>query len=279
MLIAAPNLAEGRDSIVVSRIAGPGPPLLDLHTDADHNRSVLTYGTSRNALLTACLDMAKRAVEVLDLRTHRGVHPTTGVLDVLPFVQDSEEELARGLAAEAASELALGLRLPVYLYGAAHPGRRSLPDLRRQIAAGVAPDLGPLKPHPSAGVVCVGARPPLVAFNVNLRGPVEAARQVAATMRSSSGGSRSLPGVRALGLALDSRGLVQVSMNLVEPHATGPLLAFQRASELARDAGLQIVEAEVVGLVPDALLPQLEAVPLRVPARGVVQAAGETGIR
>lgn len=265
MLLAVPNLSEGRDRQLVDEIARVHG-LLDVHTDADHNRAVLTIAGDVAALVDACLVVAARAVERLDLRRHRGVHPRFGVLDVLPFVAYGGEPVdAETAALAAARRIGEELDVPVHLYGGASPEGRTLPTMRRELAAGDPPPpaFGPRHPHPTAGVVCVGVRGPLLAFNVNLRGPVEAARQIAAAVREG------LPFVRALAFALPSRGLVQVSMNLVEPLRTGPRDAFERVRDEAHQRGLEVAGAEVVGLAQEAVMDELASLPLIAPARSV----------
>jgi glutamate formiminotransferase len=258
MLLAVPNISEGRDARRVAHIAGPGA--IDVHADADHNRAVITYAGANVA--EQCLAMASRALAEIDITRHEGAHPRTGAVDVLPFVTPGltlrPAEIA---AARAAQGLAAELGVPVYRYDKVRP----LPEVRAAIARGEPPDVPALVSHPTAGVTCVGVRAPLVAFNVNLRTTVERARSIAAAIRARDGG---LPGVRALAFVLPSRGLVQVSMNLTRLDETGPAAAFAAVAQHAKDA---IVDAEVVGLVPDEVLGQFGSIPLRAPARGVGQ--------
>lgn len=254
-LLAVPNLSEGRDAALVARIAGPD--VLDVHSDPDHNRSVLTYGGEPAQLVDALAAMIDRAAAALDLRTHEGVHPRFGIVDVLPFVPyRTNDVVARNAVGDLVWRVSQGAGIPVHLYGRASPTNRPLPDLRRELRSATAV-------HPSAGVICIGIRDPLIAFNVNLDATLAEARRIANELRR--------PGVRALGLELRSRGLVQVSMNLIEPSRVGPLEVFTRVRERS-DA---IVDAEIVGLVPDDVLSELAEIPLRSPARGIEAALTE----
>ena len=239
MLECVVNVSEGRDGRVLGALAAAGGRcLLDLHSDAHHHRSVLTL--AGDAVEDAARAVAAEAVARLDLRTHEGAHPRLGVVDVVPFVPLEGSSLDDALAARdrflawAGAELGL----PGFAYGP----ERSLPEVRRTAFAGLAPTAGPPVPHPTAGAVCVGARPVLVAYNVWLAAGVgvDEARRVAAAVRR--------PGVvRALGL--DVGGRAQVSMNLVDPLVVGPAAAFDAVRELAAVGG-----AELVGLVPAAVL-------------------------
>lgn len=240
MLECVVNISEGRDLDVVRAIAAAaGPDLLDVHTDADHNRSVLTLVGE-----DAPRAVARRAVELLDLRTHTGAHPRIGVLDVVPFValDGTPAEAALQARDEFAVWAADELRLPCFLYGP----ERSLPEVRRGAFTTLSPDVGPTEPHPSAGAAAVGRRPLLVAYNLWLEaGPdgVEAdlviAREVARDLRG--------PAVRALGLRVGDR--VQVSMNLVDPATVGPADVWDGVSVHAA-----VERAELVGLAPAAVL-------------------------
>jgi len=232
------NISEGRNATALDELADAcGDDLLDLHCDPDHNRSVFTLAGDR-----APRDLAARAVERLDLRTHEGVHPRLGIVDVVPFVSlrgdESEARSARDGFAEWAGDV---LGLPCFLYGE----ERSLPDVRRHAFSGLRPDAGPSTPHPSAGACAVGARGPLVAYNVWLPGgTLDVAREVARAVRSA--------GVRALALEVGRR--VQVSLNLVTPDEVGPAEAFDRVRELTSSRGSRVEGAELVGLVPASVL-------------------------
>ena len=260
LLLAVPNVSEGRDRTALDAIERSFAParFLDLHTDPDHNRAVFTLAARQGELATALLNGARAVVERLDLARHEGLHPYVGALDVLPVVYRSED--ARGAAcAEAITAAAVigeELEIPVILYGelATRPEHRERAWLRaggwrrlaERIHAGeVVPDFGPRRPHPRAGAVLAAARPPLVAFNVELRsGDVELARAIAADLRESGGG---FPGVRAIGLYLPERGRAQVSMN-VHDHRAAPLGELVQA--IRRRA--EVAEAELVGLAPEA---------------------------
>jgi glutamate formiminotransferase len=231
------NISEGRDSTVLHELAAAcGPDLLDCHADPDHHRSVFTLlgeGAPRS--------LARATLERLDLRHHTGAHPRLGVVDVVPFVPLGSATMDDAVTArdEFAWWAADGLGLPCFLYGP----ERSLPAIRRRAFVDLAPDIGPATPHPTAGACCVGARAPLVAYNVWLATPdVVAARRVAAAVRS--------PAIRALGLAVGRR--VQVSMNLIDPLVVGPAVAYDAVAALVPVAG-----AELVGLLPAAVLEQV----------------------
>jgi glutamate formiminotransferase len=251
-LLAVPNISEGRDERLVAHIAGTDA-LLDISSDPDHSRSVLTFGGEPELVVDTCVAMIARAVTALDIRIHDGVHPRFGVVDVLPFVPYGvAEEVAVRAAHDIAWRLAEGPGIPARFYGAASEERQTLPEVRRELR------LNPPAEHPSAGVVCIGVRQPLVAFNVNVRGTLDEAKEIARSIRS--------PGVRALAFDLRSRGLVQISMNLVETLLVGPKDAFDQVAAHT-DA---IVDCEVVGLVPEGIA--LEGLPLRHPVRSIEEA-------
>jgi glutamate formiminotransferase len=228
------NISEGRDEAVLDALAAAcGADLLDVHRDPDHHRSVFTLLGE-----DAPRRLATEAVRLLDLRTHDGVHPRIGVVDVVPFVPLDGSTMTDALAARDrfARWLAEALAVPSFLYGP----ERSLPDVRRHAWRSLSPDVGPTAAHASAGAACVGARTVLVAYNVWLAEPdLAVAKNVAAAIRR--------PGLRTLGLPVGAR--VQVSMNLVEPTAIGPADAYDLVAALAPVAG-----AELVGLVPEAVL-------------------------
>jgi glutamate formiminotransferase len=255
LLECVPNVSEGRDARVIARVADAcGASLLDVHRDADHHRSVFTLaGPGPRNAAGAVQALARAVAEHVDLRMHDGVHPRLGALDVVPFV-------ALGEPTEVAVDAALGfadwvvdtLGVPVFLYDAADPAGRSLPDARRDAFVRRDPDGGPGSPDPRLGAVAVGARAPLVAVNCWLdREEVAVARKIAAAVRERDGG---LPGVRALGFALPSLGATQVSMNLVDLGATGLEAACTEVRRRAEAAGAQVTRVELVGLVPAAEL-------------------------
>lgn len=262
VLFAVPNVSEGRDPAAIMGIgqafaATPGVKLLDTHSDADHHRTVYWLASQEPGLLAeAIVQGAREAVGWIDLTEPRGVHPHVGALDVAPIVHmtDAERGAACAEALLTAGRLGDELNLPVYLYGAL-AGGRTRAELRRgglKALRTIPPDFGPREPDPRTGAVLVGARPPLVAFNFEIEGPVELAREIAAELRS-------LPCVRALGLWLDSAGVAQVSVNLEDHCATSlpELLA-------AVESRARVREAELVGLAPKAAL---EGWPERVAIR------------
>ncbi len=267
-----PNFSEGRRKDVVDAIGSAiasvaGARILDVQMDADHNRSVITFVGDRRAVSEAAFRAASAAVERINMNAHRGEHPRVGALDVLPFVPIAGVTMEDGVALARAvgKRIADELHVPVYLYEAAatRPDRRALPDVRRGEYEGLKaeietnpdrkPDFGPARLHPTAGACIVGARPVLIAWNVNLRtADVGVARRIAKAIRESDGG---LPAVRAKGFALSERGLVQVSMNMVDYRRTSLVQAFEAIRALAEKEGVEIAESEVVGLVPlDALV-------------------------
>ena len=281
-LIAVPNVSEGRDARLLERIEGAFGParFLDLHADPDHNRSVYTLAAAQGELAEGLVAGARAVVEAVDLTHHEGVHPHVGALDVMPVVYRSAAErgAACAEALTAAARIGAELELAVVLYGELatrdeHRERAWLREggpaaLARRIERGeVAPDFGPPRAHPTAGVVLATARPPLVAFNVDLDSDdLELAQAIAADVRESNGG---LKGVRAIGLWLEHRGRAQVSTN-VHDHLATPL----REIVAAVRARAPIVEAELVGLAPQAAFDGFpEDVPLRgfSPGRHVIE--------
>jgi glutamate formiminotransferase / 5-formyltetrahydrofolate cyclo-ligase len=266
-------VSEGRDAALLERIEGAFGParFLDLHADPDHDRAVYTLVGQQGELADGLVSGARAVVESIDLTAHEGVHPHVGALDVLPVVYRSEDErgAACAEALTAAARIGAELELPVILYGelATRPEQRERAWLReggpaalaRRIELGeVVPDFGPPRAHSTAGVVLAAARPPLVAFNVDLDSDdLELARSVAATIRESNGG---LKGVRAIGLRLEHRGRAQVSTN-VHDHLATPL----REIVAAVRTRAPIAEAELVGLAPEAAF---DGFPPDVPLRG-----------
>lgn len=279
-LECVPNISEGRRRDVidacVEAASTRGVRVLDVSSDADHNRTVLTLLGEATDLVRAVTALAAAAIERIDVARHSGVHPFLGALDVAPFVplEAGQMPAAVDAALRAADELA-GLGLPVFLYGeaASNAGRAALADHRRgglarlseRMASGEwPPDRGPSRPRPTGGAVCVGARPPLVAFNLLLdTDQLAAAKRIASALRESGGG---LPGVRALGFFLRSRGQAQVSVNLTDCDRTSLLDVVHRADELAAEAGVRVVETELVGLAPRRVVPAGGAAALRLPA-------------
>jgi glutamate formiminotransferase len=258
-LESVPNFSEGRDRVTIDEIGtalGARASLLDVHADADHNRSVFTVVGEDHELVEALVAGVACAAERIDLRRHEGAHPRVGAADVVPLVPLTPDDMprARVAATEVAGRIA-ELELPVFLYGELVEGRgpaffrRGGPEeLQRRVDAGeLTQDFGPARLHESAGAVLVGARRPLIAFNVNLEGELDAALEIASVVRESGGG---FPGVRALGLELPSSGLVQVSMN-VEDWEAAPLHDIvARVDEEALSRGATVVGSELVGLMP-----------------------------
>ena len=260
---AVPNFSEGKDDTKISRIteavrAVSGVRVLDLHSDPDHNRSVLTFAGEERLVLAGAVALAKACAAELDLASQSGEHPRMGVLDVLPFVPlegASMDDAVR--LAHRAGEILGSLGFPVYLYGSAATSqhRRSLPDIRRGGYEGVAsrlrdpmwePDYGPRTLDPHRGAVAVGARPFLIAFNAYLdTDDVEVAQEVARRVRESDGG---LPAVRALGFGVG--GKAQVSMNLTDLAQTPIPVALEAVRSAAADLGASVESTELVGLAP-----------------------------
>jgi len=249
VLECVPNVSEGRDRAVLDALArASGDTLLDLHVDADHHRSVFTLAGDETVAAVRALAVA--VAERVDLTEHAGIHPRLGALDVVPFV--ALDGSTRGDAVDAArafaSWLADALALPAFLYDFADHAGRTLPDVRRDAFRTRPPDTGPSAPHPTLGAVAVGAREPLVAVNCELaHDDLSLARDIASRVRARDGG---LPGVRALGLHLDSVGRAQVSMNLVALERTGLQDACRAVDALARGAGNAVARVELVGLLP-----------------------------
>ena len=286
-LLAVPNVSEGTDERRLDLLQGAfsrGARLLDRHSDADHGRSVFTLAGEPGALTEALAAGAEEAIENIDMRTYSGAHPAIGALDVCPVVwfDPATRDRARTEAVAVAAQIG-GLGIPVFLYGelARDPGRAErayfrnggLAELWLRMESGeLRPDFGPELPHPTAGATLATARPPLAAFNVELdSGDIEVARAVAAGLRESGGGP---PGVRAIGLLLSS-GRAQVSTNVHDPLAVPLGAVVERVRELAAPLGARPVEAELVGLIPQAALADYPAdVPLRAfdPQQHVIEA-------
>ena len=265
-----PNVSEGRRFEVVAAMADAirrvaGVRLLDWSSDASHNRSVFTLVGDAGGVEQAVLALFERALTEIDLRTHRGEHPRLGAVDVVPFVPIEGVTMADcvTLAKKVGASVAERFRVPVYLYEEAStdPARKNLEDIRRgefeglaakMATAGWAPDYGPTAPHPSAGAAIVGARMPLIAYNINLATDrLDVAKKIAAAIRQSSGGYRF---VKAMGLTLEDRGIVQVSMNLTNYELTPIFLVFEAVKREAARWGVTVLESEIVGLVPSAAL-------------------------
>ena len=262
-----PNFSEGRKPEKVRLIADAIAAVetacvLDTHIDPDHNRSVITFVATPAKIVEAAVSAVRRAAELIDMRAHQGEHPRLGATDVLPFVPVhgvTMDDCVK-LAHDAGKIIARELGIPVYYYerAALCPERVNLEDVRRgalellreQISTKPerAPDEGLPQVHDSAGAIAVGARPFLIAFNVILRsGDIAVARQIARAIRARNGG---LPCVKALGFRLQTRGLVQVSMNLVNYEVTGMTAAYDAVQRESERLGVEIESAEIVGLIP-----------------------------
>jgi glutamate formiminotransferase / 5-formyltetrahydrofolate cyclo-ligase len=261
VLESVPNVSEGRDASAVAAIAeafarAGRARVLDTHVDADHNRTVITLVGDDRGLeegLVAGIDEARRRI---DLRTHEGVHPRVGAADIVPVVPLATADLGRAVdvALAVGSRVGDELGLPVFLYGEIGDGRRPAffrrggpAELQRRVDAGeLEPAFGPRRLDPAAGAVLLGVRAPLVAFNLELCGTLDVARDVAAAVRESSGG---LPGVQALGLRLGA-GRIQVSTNVVDLDATPPHVMVDRIVAEAAARGAEVGQGELVGLLP-----------------------------
>ena len=265
-LESVPNVSEGRDDVTIGALAAAfssrGAQLLDVHSDADHHRSVFTLVGDDEALVRSLVAGIAAAQQRIDLRRHDGVHPRVGAADVVPVVPLAAGDMGRAQAAavEVARRVGEELELPVFLYAESGAGRRPAffrrggPDeLQRRVDAGeLEPDFGPRQLDPRSGAVLVGARRPLVAFNVNLAtDDVDVARAIAAAVRESSGG---LPGVQALGLGLARTGRAQVSMNLLDVDGSPLHDVVARVREEARLRGVEIAGGELVGLLPGSVV-------------------------
>jgi glutamate formiminotransferase len=265
-----PNVSEGRRLDVIDAlaraIAAPGVRLLDQSLDPSHNRTVYTFVGEPEPLQQAVLRLFASAIAHIDLRSHSGVHPRVGAVDVVPFVPLGNTAMADCVALARATAAAVAQRysLPVYLYeeAAQHDHRRNLAEIRRGGFEGLdvrmrepewRPDFGEPSPHPTAGVTAIGARPILIAYNVNLASDrVSVAKRIAKSIRASSGG---FPGVKAMGVPLEHRGLVQVSMNLTDYHRTSMTTVFDAVEREALADGVSVRDSEIVGLVPADALP------------------------
>jgi glutamate formiminotransferase/glutamate formiminotransferase/formiminotetrahydrofolate cyclodeaminase len=276
-----PNFSEGRDQGILHALidgvtSTAGVALLDHSMDADHHRSVLTFCGSPDGIIEAAFRAVRIATELIDLRTHVGVHPRIGATDIVPFIPIRGTtmhdciQLAKRLGERVGRELGI----PVFLYerAAGRADHVPLEAVRRGGLDGLAfrmesdpgwiPDFGPPRLHQSAGAIAIGARPPLIAYNVNLRSTeVEQARSIARAVRYSSGG---LPSVKAIGVALSSRGMVQVAMNLTDYLVTPILTAFQIVKAEAAKRGIEVAGSELVGLVPQAALDHATAASLQL---------------
>jgi glutamate formiminotransferase len=264
-----PNVSEGRDQAVLDAcgeaIRRAGARLLDVKPDATHHRTVFSFAGEPSAVKAGALALFETALSRIDLRKHKGEHPRVGAVDVVPFVPIEGVTMADcvAMAREVGAEAAARHNLPVFLYeeAAAIPARRNLEDIRRGEFEGLGaklqlpdwkPDFGPATPHPTAGASVVGARVALIAYNINLAtNRLDVAKKIAAAIRQSSGGLRY---VKAMGVDLADRGIVQVSMNLTNFEQTPIFRVFELVKREAGRYGVTILESEIVGLIPSAAL-------------------------
>jgi glutamate formiminotransferase len=279
LLEAVPNVSEGRRAEVieaVGRSLSTASRLLDVHSDQDHNRTVYTLVGGPQALADALVSGAREALATIDMRSHEGVHPCIGALDIAPIVylRKEDRELACDEALAVANRIAGELDVPVFLYGelASAEERRErayfreggIESLAERLEAGeLAPDFGPGRLHPTGGATLVGCRPPLVAFNLELDGAdLEAAKRIAAEVREAGGG---LAGVRAIGVRLERKGVCQVSTNVHDPLRVPLREVVEAVGASAERHGARLSAAELVGLAPAAAL---EDFPATVELRG-----------
>jgi glutamate formiminotransferase len=267
-----PNVSEGRRQDVITQLADslrdvPGLRVLDVQSDATHNRSVFTLAGDAAAMSVGIPTLFEAAIAAIDLRMHKGEHPRMGAVDVTPFIPIDGVTMAEcvTLAKSIAENIAKRFSLPIYLYeeASANPSRKNLEDIRRGEFEGLAakmakpewkPDFGPDTPHESAGASVIGARMPLIAYNINLNTDrLDVAKKIASAIRMSSGGLRY---VKAMGIPLEDRGIVQVSMNLTNYEKTPIFRVFDLVKREAARYGVTVLESEIVGLVPDAALRQ-----------------------
>jgi glutamate formiminotransferase len=272
LLECVPNVSDGRDAASVAAIAeafaSAGASLLDVESDRDHNRSVISIAGTAKEVVEGAVRGARAARDRIDLTKHQGAHPRMGATDVVPFVPIGSATTADAVAAanEAAERIAKELGIPTYLYGdaARRPERKDLAKVREGQFEGIrdvigsdparAPDFGPKAVHPTAGATAVGARFFLIAFNVDLdTRDLALAKRIAKEVRERDGG---MPAVKALGFDLPERGWVQVSMNLTDYRRTSPIAAYDAVRTRAEAAGVRVAGSELVGLIPQAACPE-----------------------
>lgn len=263
-----PNFSEGRRKEIIEELKRSSSPakLLDMETDHDHNRSVMTLIGTPDELIKSALSFTAKAVELIDLNNHKGEHPRMGAVDVIPFVPVSGCTMqdCTSLAVSVAKEISEKLELPIFLYESAakRPERKNLADVRKGEFEGLreligkdpnrTPDFGPNKIHPTAGATAIGARQFLIAYNVNLKtADIKIAKKIAAKVRERDGG---LPTVKALGMYIDSRKMAQVSMNLCDFTTTSMKRAFDEVKKFALEFGTDVLTSEVIGLLPQSAL-------------------------
>ncbi|MCX7983238.1 MAG: glutamate formimidoyltransferase [Syntrophales bacterium] len=274
ILECVPNFSEGKDLSIVEKISiavssQRGVKLLDINADKDHHRSVITFIGEPKEVIKAALAAAEKALELIDIRYHSGIHPRIGVVDVVPFVPIRGISMKEAIKAACEFGLAFAERfqIPVFLYGEAarNEANRELANIRRGGIEGLKrriekgeiwPDFGPSLINERSGATITGARMPLIAYNINLdSSDLELAHRIARLVRERNGG---FPGVRALGLYLASRGIVQVSMNITDFRLAPLVKVFEKVKAEASKAGVKVIESELVGLAPaDALSPEV----------------------
>lgn len=272
LLMTVPNYSEGRDQSVIAALVaaheGAGAHVVDIHTDADHNRTVLTVLAAADAIVSGLIGAATVAIERIDLNTHSGVHPRIGSCDVQPLVALDAfgvEESTRVIALACAEELgaAMGaLGIPVYMYAQSARTASTFAGALRGSNVEVDPDYGPASPHPRAGASIVGVRAPLIAFNVILESDnLGIAQRIARTVRQSSGGFDT---VRALGVLLESQGKAQVSMNIEAWRLVSPAIVYDAIEREIASSGIGISHCEIVGLIPHEALHELRTREVRI---------------
>jgi len=270
-----PNISEGRDTKKIDRItavlsAVEGVKLINVCVDSDHNRTVLTFIGEPEDVLKGAATACEKALDLIDMRKHKGVHPRIGAVDVVPFVplKGAEMKDAIDLAHRFGRAFGKKRKIPVYFYGEAalDPKRRELSDVRKGEYEALRtrfddplwmPDTGPARFDPRSGAIACGAREPLIAYNINLATDnLQLAKDIACSIRQSSGG---LKYVKAIGVPLKSRNIVQVSMNLTNHKVTPPRTVFDVVKEKAAACGVSILESELVGLIPEEALEGVSA--------------------
>ncbi len=274
-----PNISEGRNLEVVEKIVDqvrttPGCILMDYSSDENHNRSVITYMGSLEAVEEASLKIAKKAAELIDLNKHSGEHPRMGAVDVMPFVplRNVTMEECIELSKRVGEKIAKEVKIPVFLYeeSATRDNTRNLADVRRggfenmqdKIDSGYTPNYGENKIHKTAGVVAVGARKPLIAFNVQLNtSNVEIAKKISSKIREANGG---LPCVKAIGIMLESKNIAQVSMNLTDYKVTAPHVVVEAIKDEAKKYNVEVTGTELIGLMPMRALTKAGAYYLQI---------------
>jgi glutamate formiminotransferase len=281
LVLCVPNFSEGRradavDEIVAAIESVRGASILDRESDPDHNRSVITFAGKPSAVIAAAYAAAEKARDLIDLNKHQGAHPRMGATDVIPFIPlaGSSVEECCSISRELARRIGEFLQIPCFLYGdaATRPDRRSLSDIRKGEFEGLretlgrdlgkVPEYGPHFIHPTAGATAVGVRFFLIAYNVNLKTPdAKLAKEIAKAIRASCGG---LPSLQALGFELRDRGLSQVSMNLLDYRVTSIRTAFEAVRSRAEAAGVEVVESEIVGLVPEEAVRDVDPAELKL---------------